>query len=344
MNMSPKVIIQCLVYNHESYLRDCLNGFVMQKTDFPFIAVVHDDCSTDSSAAIIQEYAEKYPHIIEPIYEDENLYSKRDGSFSKVIKKSIEGRSPYIALCEGDDYWTDPYKLQKQVEYMDSHPDCSMCCSNAEVFSDSHILTDEELKNIYWPLIPDSGNLNPQEIILQGGWYLHTCTLLYRADLKKDMPEAAMQCMVGDYPLQIFAALKGDVYYFSEKMAVYRFLLPNSWTKKDADASNAPIKLTLSLLNCLSSLDEYSNKKLHDTFVTRQINLVTKLLESFPNERKEILKSLGWVLKYDYVASILKHRRIPLFKRFKFRLTRFFTWPYHPIMKKIIRGKNSPKS
>ena len=120
-----KVAINCLVYNHEPYLRECLEGFVMQQTDFPFVAIVHDDASTDHSADIIREYAAKYPDIIHPIYETENQYSKKNGSLTKIMDTAIEATgAPYIAMCEGDDYWIDPHKLQKQVDYLDQHSDC----------------------------------------------------------------------------------------------------------------------------------------------------------------------------------------------------------------------------
>ena len=97
------VSIQCLVYNHEPFLRQCLDGFITQKTDFQFEAIVHDDASTDGSAAIIREYAERYPDIIKPIYQTENQYSK-GVSPTAIVTKSCRGK--YIALCEGDDYWT----------------------------------------------------------------------------------------------------------------------------------------------------------------------------------------------------------------------------------------------
>lgn len=114
------VAIECMVYNHEPYLRDCLDGFVMQQTDFPFVAVVHDDASTDKSADIIREYAAKYPDIICPIYETENQYSK--GTLSKVMNEAVDATgAKYVALCEGDDYWTDPKKLQKQVWTFSKH-------------------------------------------------------------------------------------------------------------------------------------------------------------------------------------------------------------------------------
>lgn len=115
------VSIKCAVYNHEPYLRQCLEGFVMQKTNFRFEAIVHDDASTDGSAAIIREYAEKYPDIIKPIYETENQYSKRDGSLTRIMNAACCGK--YIAICEGDDYWIDPLKLQKQVDFLEENPD-----------------------------------------------------------------------------------------------------------------------------------------------------------------------------------------------------------------------------
>lgn len=87
--------IRCMVYNHEPYLRDCLEGFVMQKTTFRFEAIVHDDASTDGSATIIKEYAEKYPDIIKPIYETENQYSKRDGSLGHIMHEACKGSKDY---------------------------------------------------------------------------------------------------------------------------------------------------------------------------------------------------------------------------------------------------------
>ena len=122
---TPLVTIRCITYNHEPYIRQCLEGFVMQKTNFLFEAIVHDDASTDGTAAIIREYAEKYPDIIKPIYETENQYSKRNGSLTRIMDAHMRGK--YIAICEGDDYWIDPLKLQKQVDFMEGHPECGLC-------------------------------------------------------------------------------------------------------------------------------------------------------------------------------------------------------------------------
>lgn len=128
------VSIKCAVYNHEPYLRQCLDGFVMQKTNFRFEAIVHDDASTDGSAAIIREYAEKYPDIIKPIYETENQYSKHDGSVVRIMNAACKGK--YIAMCEGDDYWIDPFKLQKQVDFLESHPNISYVFTNRLIYTE----------------------------------------------------------------------------------------------------------------------------------------------------------------------------------------------------------------
>jgi len=131
---TPLVSIYCMVYNHEPYLRQCLDGFVMQQTDFPFQAIVHDDASTDGSAAIIREYAEKYPDIIKPIYETENQFRKFDGSIYRIMNAAVHPDTKYIAYCEGDDYWTDSHKLQIQIDFLESHPDYYMTCHAFDYF------------------------------------------------------------------------------------------------------------------------------------------------------------------------------------------------------------------
>lgn len=127
------VSIKCTAYNHEKFIRDTLEGFVMQKTNFRFEAIVHDDASTDGTAAIIREYAEKYPDIIKPIYETENQYSKHDGTLTRIINEACTGK--YIALCEGDDHWIDANKLQMQVDVMEGQADISLCYTRNESYS-----------------------------------------------------------------------------------------------------------------------------------------------------------------------------------------------------------------
>lgn len=149
------VSVCCLVYNHEPFLRECFDGFVMQKTNFPIEILVHDDASTDHSADIIREYTAKYPHLFKPIYQTENQYSK--GIPISATYQFPRARGKYIALCEGDDYWTDPLKLQKQVDFMESDiseeyvlcfHDSSMVDENGNVIKES-IISSCDLSDIH---------------------------------------------------------------------------------------------------------------------------------------------------------------------------------------------------
>ncbi len=112
----PLVSICCITYNHEDFIRDAIEGFLMQKTSFPIEIIIHDDASTDNTANIIEEYANKYPDLFVTILQSENQWSKGGGSiYARFVYPRARGK--YIALCEGDDYWTDPLKLQKQVDF-----------------------------------------------------------------------------------------------------------------------------------------------------------------------------------------------------------------------------------
>jgi glycosyltransferase involved in cell wall biosynthesis len=231
MTGDPLVSIRCLVYNHEPYLRQCLDGFVMQKTTFPFEAIVHDDASTDGSAAIIREYAEKFPDIIKPIYETENQYSKHDGSLNRIMDAAMHLNSKYIAYCEGDDYWIDPNKLQLQVDFLESHPDYSMCCNCTRIYSEDKKSFTKRV------LLQDChGDMNPEEIILKGGLFIATCSILLRKFIKwPDYPSYCKDCHVSDYPLQIMCAMKGKVYCHPRSMSVYRIGGSGSWTKRQRE-------------------------------------------------------------------------------------------------------------
>lgn len=241
MSTTPLVSIRCLVYNHEPYLRQCLEGFVMQKTNFPFEAIVHDDASTDGSAAIIREYAEKYPDIIKPIYETENQYSKRDGSLRRIMDERMRGK--YIAMCEGDDYWIDSQKLQKQVDFMESHLDYSLC------FHASYSVYQNDEKPIL-TICYDKEDFDVNDVILGGGGMMATNSMFFRTSLGLEYPSWRKSAPVGDLPLMLILATSGKVHYIDEIMSVYR-LGVGIWSS-----------------NTLRSLRKISShyRKIHDMF------------------------------------------------------------------------------
>ena len=221
------VSIRCLTYNHAPYIRQCLDGFVMQKTNFRFEAIVHDDASTDGTQDIIREYEKKYPDIIKPIYEKENQYSKHDGSLGRIMNSAMSPSSKYIAVCEGDDFWTDPYKLQKQVDYLETHPEYTMVCNRTKLYS-------EKAKAYFGENYCYNNDrvVKTKDVIYRSGLFISTCSIVYRKEIQENYPQYCKQCVVGDYPLQIMAAMKGSIYYFNNTMSVYRIDNRHSWMSR----------------------------------------------------------------------------------------------------------------
>ena len=215
--VNPLVVIRCLTYNHEPYIRDCLEGFVMQKTNFPFVAIVHDDASTDHTADIVREYAEKYPDIIHPIFETENQYSKRDGSLGRIMNEAIAATGcKYIAMCEGDDYWIDPLKLQRQVEFLEEHEEYAICFHDVQVWDESKkvLYPKSSLKDV-----PEATTI----LDLAEENYIHTPSVMYRYN--KEAEQAQIEIgpkPAGDYIKHMLYAEKGKIKKMTETMAVYR--------------------------------------------------------------------------------------------------------------------------
>jgi glycosyltransferase involved in cell wall biosynthesis len=139
----PLLSIVCLAYNHAGFIRETLEGFVLQKTDFPFEVIVHDDASTDGTAAIIREYAKRYPSVIKPIYQRENQYRQGIPFSTRLFARA---RGKYIAYCEGDDYWTDPRKLQIQVDFLERHHDYVITYHDAFMFNSQGVVRTPHLQ------------------------------------------------------------------------------------------------------------------------------------------------------------------------------------------------------
>ena len=217
----PLVSIRCLVYNHEPFLRQCLDGFVMQQTTFPFEAIVHDDASTDGSAAIIREYAERYPDIIKPIYETENQYSKGDGSLARVMDAAIHPNVKYIALCEGDDYWTDPHKLQVQVDIMEADESIGLVHTYARVYDQQSGLYKDWL--LGWPIKSFEDELLENRPV--------TLTTCFRRELFNEARQFFLKhnklhkpWKMGDYPLWLYLSYYSKTHFIEKPTGVYRLL------------------------------------------------------------------------------------------------------------------------
>ncbi len=219
----PAVSICCITYNHEKYIRDALNSFLMQKTNFPIEILIHDDASTDGTANIIREYEAKYPDIIKTIYQTVNQYSQGK-DVSQFNFNRAQGK--YIALCEGDDYWCDPQKLQRQFDYMESHPACTLCMHG-------RYSLDADARDFFPSLhpspdrIPQNGALYARLLIkMRYNTFYFTASMFFP---KKVLDEkmALMQRdtnngMIWDFMLAFYMAVSGEVHYIKRRMGVYR--------------------------------------------------------------------------------------------------------------------------
>ena len=215
------VAIHCFVYNHEPYLRDCFEGFVMQQTNFPFVAIVHDDASTDGSTAIIREYEEKYPHIFKPIYETENQYSKPDGSLNRIMDEAINATgAKYVAMCEGDDYWTDPLKLQKQVDFMEANPEYVLCCHRYKIYNQNDGTWDKDYVHQLFEISPNGFSFSNQENFKV--WITKTLTLLIRQDALRKMPSKKGFKYWRDVHMNYYLLKQGKGFCMPLEGSVYR--------------------------------------------------------------------------------------------------------------------------
>ena len=308
-----KVAIDCLVYNHEPYLRECLEGFVMQQTDFPFVAIVHDDASTDHSADIIREYAAKYPDIIHPIYETENQWRKADGSLRKIMNDAIEATgAPYIAMCEGDDYWTDPHKLQKQVDFLEKNEDYVL------VHTDKYVEFGADGVRCTCPHSSEGENVNS---LLKANT-IATCTTLYRVATYHKISELLSSICrnnylpMGDYPLWLLLAEYGKIAFLPDFTAVYRVLSESAShtrnVKKAVAFDDGTIRCKIIFYQRYIANNGYSNK----------LNL--EFNEMIFHMRKRMLLDYGWAARGQIIPllKMLPHWQYICMQSIKRKLNR----------------------
>lgn len=261
------VSVVCITYNHEKYIEKALESFVTQKTNFPFEIIVHDDASTDGTADIIRRYEKEYPHLVKPIYETENQYHKKNwSSIKKQYVPMIKGK--YIAICEGDDYWIDDHKLQKQFDYMEAHPDCSFCGTDGYEESGSK----RGKTSIFAQTSEGKALLNNKENRFGGPemirfWQIPTASYFLRTSDMAEIPEIPKNCFSGDLFVQIYLASKGYCHCLIEPCCVYRRRVSGSLTDQWRKNSTIRIKYINSVINLMDYMDGYTEYKYHEDFV-----------------------------------------------------------------------------
>ena len=208
---SPLVSICCITYNHQAYIKDALNGFKNQKTDFPVEIIISDDNSTDGTQAIIVSQISQYNDSILFLSHDQNLRAVRN--FILTIQ-ACNGK--YIALCEGDDYWIDPYKLQKQVDFLEAHPNCTSCFHDVNYQYENGEIKPSPYKNSV-----EKDIYSIEDLLVKDVW-TKTCSCMFVNGLINQRLNLLDDLSIGDWPLFVLLAEKGDIGYIHEVMGVYR--------------------------------------------------------------------------------------------------------------------------
>lgn len=267
MSEQYQVFVNCLTYNHASFIKDAMEGFCMQQTNFPYVCGIIDDASTDGTLEIIRHYLDNHFDLLDDsvVKRDETedcirVFAQHKTNkncfflvvflkYNHYLKKSKatyveewKRRAKYVALCEGDDYWTDASKLQKQCSFLDTHPDYTLVCNRTYLFSqrDGRIVGET-----YCYL--KSQDISVKDMIYRTGLFVSTCSIVYRKEVSEDMPDYWRQCAVGDYPLQIACAMKGKCWYMDEAMSVYRINNRSSWMgmQKWSEGGSNPKRLNV---------------------------------------------------------------------------------------------------
>ena len=268
MDKNIVVSILCITYNHENFIKQCLDGFVMQKTNFDFEIIIHDDASTDGTRKIIEEYVEKYPELFVPMFEEENQYSKGVQIIDDLMLPIAKGK--YIALCEGDDYWCDENKLQMQYDFMESHQDCSGCFHNTINHDLTNKIKDFNFNNyttIHFMNINDALNVS----------LVHTSSFFIRKEYAiKD--NDCRKFWFGDDVRRTLCFTHGRLAVLPNIMSVY-----NNNNKNGLNYLNCYLNGIESFYNAYMQLIEYLqifNKKTNNNYYKEIDNTINNIITS----------------------------------------------------------------
>lgn len=244
----PLVSIVCITYNHEPYIRDALNGFLMQQTDYPFEVLIHDDASKDNTADIIRDYEQRYPNIIKPIYQTQNQYSK--GIKISPTFNFPRAQGDYIALCEGDDFWTCSDKLNRQVSFLRKNSKIFLSIHRA------HICTDNQITDVSTSHGESETVLSSKLVYTTAGQFCPTASMVIARDKVAVMPEFFARVPIGDFFLEAISAI-GGVHYLPEVCSVYRVGSNGSWTNRVVSNNERFFSKSEKMLSSLKELEAY---------------------------------------------------------------------------------------
>lgn len=260
------VAILCITYNHAKYIRKTLDGFLMQQTEYKFKVFIHDDASTDGTQDILREYEAKYPDLLRVIYEEENQYSK--GTDIIGLMRPYIDSARYVAWCEGDDYWFYPHKLQKQCEFMDSHPNTTLCVHNGinwDEMSDQQYCLINEL---------ETGYLTYEESVWFSKGHFPTCSFFFRSKMLNYLSIGENFPPVADDPIMYYSINNGQVYYMDKVWAIRTYMHPGSWNVEMAWDLKRKYKHCIKFVDYLNDFYAMCNEDMREYIMIVIISLL----------------------------------------------------------------------
>lgn len=286
--MKPLVSVCCITYNHEKFIGDCIQGFLFQKTSFPFEILIFDDASNDRTQSIIKEYAIKYSNIKTFLQSENQWVQKKYGLLEWLLPNA---RGKYIALCEGDDYWSDPNKLQKQINILES--DSNIAISFHNIYQKT---LSGKIENVSRNNLPEHPATFDLECLAKGN-FIYTLSVVFRNfSFLKQLPDWFVKAPIGDYPLYMLLAQHGKIHYLPESMAVYRIHQGGVWSTQSGISNlNNYIKVLELLIT--HPFDNHIRQLLKSQFD----NLLYELIKKYflEGRQEEVVVKIQELIIYD---------------------------------------------
>lgn len=308
MKSEPLVSIICTAYNQQKYITKMLDSIVFQKAEFEYEVIVHDDASTDSTIEIIEEYSKKHSCIV-PVFENENQSSKSIKTIPRLITMA---RGKYLAFCEGDDYFCDFFKLQKQVDILEKEEDVVACVHAAYKISEDG-KRDLGTRKPY----VEKDYLDTSDIVKCIGRLYSLNSLMCRKSALTDLDGLYLECRVGDIPIALHLSRKGRIRYLSEIMSVYRIGSDGSWNIRMRNDKKKKLDYQLNVIETLEKFDALENEKYHTEvkeriaayeFEIAKVNLNLRELRSkkYIQYYKELSIKKKIKIYYDYFMDMMR--------------------------------------
>jgi glycosyltransferase involved in cell wall biosynthesis len=296
-----KLSILMVTYNHAKYIAQALDSVLMQEVNIEYEIVLGEDCSTDNTRAILLEYKKRHPDKIRLLLHQTNV-----GAHDNFIATYKACRGEYIAYLEGDDYWTSPGKLQKQVDFLDAHPECSICFHNSEEFY------EDGSKPSWLYCSKDQKEISKLEDLIEKCNFIPSCSVLFRNGLFGDFPDWYSTLGMGDWILHLLNAQHGDIGYINEVMGRHRHHSSGTWSFR------SQAKNILEIITAYETINKYLNLKYNDLISKKIAEYNFSLFRIAINNGelvtalKHLISSLGLI-----PASIkIKLKKVPYRSKF----------------------------